>query len=91
MRQKESAYYVANKRFRPREANCQRCGKPFIMRGGHHKYCSEECALRNRNGVRVCPICGSEFVPKKPTIRYCSRDCYLTSVRVVNAAPDRRN
>ena len=91
MHQKESDYYIAGKRFRPREATCERCGRQFIMRGGHHKFCSEECALRNRNGVRTCPVCGTQFAPAKPTIRFCSRQCYLTSIRDENASPNLRN
>ena len=91
MQRRESAYYITQKRFRPRETTCEQCGARFMMRGGHHRFCSEECILKHRNGVRVCPICGKEFAPKKPGIQFCSRECYLTSVRRENSSPDMRN
>ena len=75
------------------EASCERCGRPYIVKGATQKYC-ENCAgimlqekMRKRYvpkeaAVLTCTICGKEFTStanNKP--KYCSDECREEGLR----------
>ena len=75
------------------EASCERCGRPYIVKGATQKYC-ENCAgimiqekarkryVPKEAATLVCQICGKEFTStanKKP--KYCSDECREEGLR----------
>lgn len=68
---------------------CNECGKVFQVwpSGADQKYCSTECALKNRPKKErteyKCPTCGKLFYARSNThtgkTAYCSKECYTKS------------
>lgn len=62
------------------EQPCGHCGRPFLARLGHDKFCSIKCQQADRQGrnLRPCPICGTEFggqVNGRNVAQTCSYAC----------------
>lgn len=75
------------------EASCERCGRPYIVKGAGQKYC-ENCAgimlqekarekyVHKEPATLICQICGKEFTStanNKP--KYCSDECREEAAR----------
>ena len=75
------------------EASCERCGRPYIVKGATQKYC-ENCAgimiqekarkryVPKEAATLICHICGKEFTStasRKP--KYCSDECREEGLR----------
>lgn len=57
---------------------CIACGKEFIAKHGHQKYCSPACWGKPQAKTlydRVCVTCGTAFKSKWETTRFCSDPC----------------
>lgn len=75
------------------EASCERCGRPYIVKGAVQKYC-ENCAgimLQEKARKRyvpkeaatlICQICGKEFTSTaNKKLKYCSDECREEGLR----------
>jgi hypothetical protein len=65
---------------------CKNCGKGFITKNSHLKYCCDDCRIKAANGrrasqavheERICPECGKRFISRRANSVYCSRECVL--------------
>ena len=65
---------------------CKNCGKGFITKNSHLKYCCDDCRIKAANGrrasqavheERICPECGKRFISRRSNSIYCSRECVL--------------
>jgi len=65
---------------------CKNCGKGFITKNSHLKYCCDDCRIKAANGrrasqavheERICPECGKSFISRRANSVYCSRECVL--------------
>lgn len=65
----------------PLERVCPICGKTFIRKEPHSKYCSRKCYVQSKytfhSQEKICPICSKQFSTtiENPNQKYCSRDC----------------
>ena len=66
------------------EAECQRCGRPFVIRQSFadngRKYCSHSCAIEDRTTrvTKLCAHCGKPFDVESGQVdmrKYCSKHC----------------
>ncbi len=72
---------------------CAHCGKEFVCRNKHRKYCSHDCKRANepyyinhKQAEQVkkrCIACGQEYVTVKPLQQhYCSGECAVKAKRL---------
>lgn len=65
----------------PLERVCPICGKIFIRKEPHSKYCSRKCYIQSKRTFqsqeKICPICLRKFstIADNPKQKYCSRAC----------------
>ena len=64
---------------------CKVCGEKYHPFSTLSKYCSVQCAGRNRpeKQKKVCPICKNEFITHRgiSQAKYCSNKCYYESIK----------
>lgn len=79
----ERLYRDKSIRYHP-EAVCPECGKTFITRGPHQKYCNDDCYKEsNSHGeyIKQCKECGTEFTTMHNGNTYCSDKCRRRKLR----------
>ena len=67
---------------------CKICGKQKEVKRneynrGQHKYCSQECCVKDRllqtRGIttreKICELCGSKYLAKNKDTKFCSTNC----------------
>lgn len=61
------------------ETECVQCGKVFLRRGNHQKYCSEDCFNKaygiGQTIIKQCIECGEKFKTLHDGNIYCSDKC----------------
>ncbi len=67
------------------DRTCKGCGKAFILKEKHQRYCTQVCAARHVNATKFkesqpCAICATPFMAAANAL-YCSAPCIAEATR----------